>query len=375
MVPFLRKFFPLEKSGDAKTNMYCMYDSQALTSFTSFLYIAGLAASLVASRITAKFGRKFTMVLSGCTILLGAAVNGASQNIAMLIIGCILLGFGVGFTNQPIALIMQQQKKTWGWRLSLGFAAVPAAIMILGVLIIPDTPSSLVERGKMEEAEKSLEKARGDNTDVTAEFAELIKATELTKAAKEEPFQTIGDSYPILSTNYWDQCHCILCPCLVSVYWVWFLFLEGGVQMFIFQITVAGVLAATTGISGTEHISKGNTVLVLVFMCIYAAGFGWSWGPLSWLVPSEIFPLNIRPTGQSISVAVNFATTFVLSQTFLSMLCCFKFGAFFFYAGWIVIKTIFIALFLPETKGIPLDSMHIVWNQHWYWHKFVKQEP
>lgn len=107
-------------------------------------------------------------------------------------------------------------------------------------------------------------------------------------------------------------------------------------------------------------------------MCIYAAGFGWSWGPLSWLVPSEIFPMKIRSAGQSIAVAVNFAVTFVLSQTFLTMLCHFKYGTFLFYAGWIGAMTVFVALFLPETKGIPLDSMYGVWEQHWYWHRFVK---
>lgn len=135
---------------------------------------------------------------------------------------------------------------------------------------------------------------------------------------------------------------------------------------------MAAVLAATTGVSGTEHISKGYAVLVLVLMCIYAAGFGWSWGPLSWLIPSEIFPMKIRSAGQSITVAVNFAVTFVLSQTFLTMLCHFKYGTFLFYAGWIGAMTIFVALFLPETKGIPLDLMYGVWEQHWFWHRFVK---
>lgn len=102
MVPFLQKFFPsiLRKAAEAKTNMYCMYDSQVLTSFTSSLYIAGLVASLVASRLTATLGRKNTMVLGGCTFLVGAAINGGAANIAMLILGRILLGFGVGFTNQ-----------------------------------------------------------------------------------------------------------------------------------------------------------------------------------------------------------------------------------------------------------------------------------
>jgi len=102
MVPFLRKFFPsiLKKAGDAETNMYCVYDSQVLTLFTSSLYLAGLGSSLVASPVTARLGRKFTMLLGGCTFLLGGAINGGAENIAMLIGGRLLLGIGIGFANQ-----------------------------------------------------------------------------------------------------------------------------------------------------------------------------------------------------------------------------------------------------------------------------------
>lgn len=102
MTPFLRKFFPsvLKKAAEAKTNMYCVYDSQVLTLFTSSLNIAGLASSLVASRLTVAFGRRNIMLLGGCTFLAGAAVNGGAVNISMLILGRILLGLGVGFTNQ-----------------------------------------------------------------------------------------------------------------------------------------------------------------------------------------------------------------------------------------------------------------------------------
>jgi len=137
------------------------------------------------------------------------------------------------------------------------------------------------------------------------------------------------------------------------------------------KIAVAVVLGVARN---TEQISKGKATVVLVLLCLYAAGFGWSWGPLSWLIPSEIFPLRIRTTGQSISIAVNFSTIFVLSQTFLTMLCHFKYGAFLFYGGWIASMTVFIVLFLPETKGIPLDSMHAVWGKHWFWHRFLDKE-
>ncbi|GAB4845051.1 Sugar transport protein 5 [Ancistrocladus abbreviatus] len=451
MVPFLQKFFPsiLRKAANATTNVYCVYDSQSLTALTSSLYIAGLVATLVASRLTAAFGRKFTIVLGGCTFLVGAAINGGAENIAMLILGRIFLGFGVGFTDQAAPLYLSEvappkwrgafntgfqfflgvgvvasncinygtARLHWGWRLSLGLAVVPAIIMTLGGLVISDSPSSLVARGKLEQARKSLAKVRGVEAEVEAELAELVKVSEAAKAAASEPFVAIFERQyrphltmailipvfqqltginiiafyaPVLfqSVGFGSDSALIasiilgsvnLCSILVSTFMVdrfgrRFLFLEGGAQMFVSQTAVAIVLAVTAGATGTKHISKGHAVLVLVLMCIYAAGFGWSWGPLTWLIPSEIFPLRIRTTGQSIAVGTDFAITFVLSQTFLSMLCHFKYGAFLFYAAWIALMTIFVALFLPETKGIPLDSMDVVWKQHWYWHRFYKEE-
>ncbi|XP_043722333.1 sugar transport protein 5-like [Telopea speciosissima] len=451
MEPFLRKFFPsvLKRMKAADKNIYCVFNSQVLTSFTSSLYIAGLAASLVASRLTRVLGRRATMVLGGCTFFVGAAINGAAVNIAMLILGRILLGFGVGFTNQATPVYLSEMAPSkwrgafntgfqffigigvvsanalnygsarleWGWRLSLGVAVVPAMIMTLGALLISDTPSSLVERGKLEEAEKSLRRARGVYSDVNPELSALIKSTEAMKAANQEPFKTILERQyrphlvmsvaipffqqltginviafyaPVLFQSVGFGSNAALMASiilgmvnlgsilvsagLVDRYGRRVLFLQGGAQMFLCQVAVASVLGTQIGVSGKETLSKDYAVLVLLLICAYAAGFGWSWGPLSWLIPSEIFPLKIRPTGQSISVAVNFATTFVLAQTFLTILCHFKYGIFLFYSGWIAIMTLFIGFFLPETKGVPLESMDTVWENHWYWRRFVKQE-
>lgn len=448
MEPFLKKFFPvvLRKAADAKTNIYCVYDSHVLTAFTSSLYIAGLAASLVASRLTRAVGRRNTMIIGGLTFLIGAALNGGAENVVMLILGRILLGFGVGFTNQATPIYLSEMappkwrgafgtsfqffigigvvvanclnygtaKISWGWRLSLGLAIVPSAIMTVGALLISDTPSSLVERGKVAQARDSLRKARGKDIDIEPELAELVKTSEAVKAANEEPFVTIFERQyrphlvmafaipffqqltginiiafyaPVLfqSVGFGSDSALIAsiilgCVNLLSIivstfivdrYGRRILFLEGGTQMIIGQVAVACVLAVTTGVSGTKDIPRGYAVLVLVLMCIYAAGFGWSWGPLSWLIPSEIFPMKIRTTGQAISVAVNFATTFVLAQTFLTMLCHFKYGTFLFYAGWLIAMTLFVILFVPETKGIPLESMYQVWERHWFWRRFV----
>jgi len=71
----------------------------------------------------------------------------------------------------------------YGWRVSLGGAAVPAIILLIGSLIIVETPTSLIERGKKDEGLRTLKKIRGvDN--VEKEFDELLHATELAKQAK-----------------------------------------------------------------------------------------------------------------------------------------------------------------------------------------------
>ena len=65
----------------------------------------------------------------------------------------------------------------------------------------------------------------------------------------------------------------------------------------------------------------------------FSAAFEWSWGPLSWLVSSEIFPIEVRSAGQSINVALNLGFTFVQTQVFLAMLCKLKYAMLAFYVA------------------------------------------
>lgn len=77
----------------------------------------------------------------------------------------------------------------WGWRLSLGLATIPATLMFVGGLFLPETPNSLVEQGRIEEGRKVLEKVRG-TTKVDAEFADLIDASNAARAIKH-PFRNL----------------------------------------------------------------------------------------------------------------------------------------------------------------------------------------
>ena len=453
MDTFLKRFFPsvYHKEHEIRDdgNMYCKFDSHLLTLFTSSLYLAALVASFFSSTVTRLFGRKISMLFGGLVFLLGAILNGAATNIAMLIIGRLLLGVGVGFANQSVPIYLSEMapakirgalnigfqmaitigilaanlinygtaqiKEGYGWRISLGLAAVPALMITIGSFFLPDTPNSIIERGHPEEAKRMLQKIRGTDN-VEAEFQDLVDATEAAKKVdhpwknilqpKYRPqlvictmipffqqltginvimfyapvlFKTLGfgDDASLMSAVITGVVN--LVSTLVSVHSAdrfgrRILFLEGGVQMIISQILVGIMIAINFGTQGVGELPKGSANLVLFFICAYVAAFAWSWGPLGWLVPSEICPLEIRSAGQAINVSVNMFFTFVIGQFFLSMLCHMKFGLFLFFAGFVVLMTIFVYFFLPETKNVPIEEMNRVWKAHWFWGKYIPDD-
>lgn len=125
------------------------------------------------------------------------------------------------------------------------------------------------------------------------------------------------------------------------------------------------------GSTGEGFFTTTEANMALFLICAYVAAFAWSWGPLGWLVPSEICPLEIRSVGQAINVSLNMTLTFAINQGFLSMLCYMKFGLFFFFVLFQIMMTIFIYFFVPETKRVPIEDMKRVWKAHWFWQDFV----
>lgn len=103
MDDFLIKFFPrvyANKHAHLQETDYCKYDDQILTLFTSSLYFAALVSTFFASSVTKNKGRKASIIVGSISFFMGGVINAAAVNIAMLLIGRILLGVGIGFGNQ-----------------------------------------------------------------------------------------------------------------------------------------------------------------------------------------------------------------------------------------------------------------------------------
>lgn len=328
MAPFLEKFFPsvyYKETQDKSTNQYCKFDSETLTLFTSSLYLAALISSLVASTITRKFGRRLSMLFGGLLFCAGAILNGFANHVWMLIVGRILLGFGIGFANQVILIQMpfcilimvsggsddrianscmtelqsvplylsemapykyrgalnigfqlsitvgillanvlnyffDKIKGGWGWRLSLGGAMVPALIIIIGSIFLPDTPNSMIERGKRDEAKRQLQRVRGVQN-VDEEFDDLVAASVASKLV-EHPWRNL------LQRKYRPQLSfAILIPFFQQL---------TGINVIMFY---APVLFKTIGFGGSASLmSAVITGLVNVFATIVSIYGVDKWG-------------------------------------------------------------------------------------------------
>ncbi|XP_052174289.1 hexose carrier protein HEX6-like [Diospyros lotus] len=381
-------------------------------------YFAGAVLSGAASNLY--------MLMSG-RVLLGVGIGFADQAVPLYLSemaparyrGAITMGFHINVHMGALSANLinygtEKIKTDWGWRISLSLAAVPATILTVGALFLHETPNSLIQRtDHHQNAKLILQKIRGTK-DVEVEFDDLINASAISKTVTH-PFKNItrkkyrpqlimavaiplfqqltginviafygpilfrtaglGESASLLSTvliRVVNTVATFISMSMVDKVGRRVLFLIGGIQMLISQIVVGSIMATQLGDYG--GVSKGYAFLLLVFVCIYDSGYGLSWGPLTRLVASEIFPLEIRSAGQSITVAVNFLGTIVIAQTFLAVLCHLKSGIFFFFGGWLLLMTVFIYLFFPETKKVPIEQVDRIWKEHWFWKRIVGKE-
>lgn len=267
---------------------------------------------------------------------------------AMLVVGRMVLGLGVGFATQATPLYLSemapfrlrgalnimfqlavtigilaaqlinystQHIQPYGWRISLAMGGVPALLLFFGSMLLPDTPNSLVQRGRSEDGRRVLQRIRGTDA-VDVEFEDICEAVNVSNSVKTNPYRTI------LKRRYWPQLFItILIPAfqqltginaimfyapqlfqaagqgadaallssvitgavnvmstVVAIVAVdrlgrKFLFIQGGVQMIICEVVV-GVLIKYN-FEGPGNSAMANAIIALI--CLYVAAFAWSW--------------------------------------------------------------------------------------------------
>jgi sugar porter (SP) family MFS transporter len=102
--------------------------------------------------------------------------------------------------------------------------------------------------------------------------------------------------------------------------------------------------------------------LVVVFVMIYNAAFGASWGPIPWLYPPEILPLSIRAKGASLSTASNWAFNWLVGEMTPVLQEWIQWRLYLLHAFFCAVSFVVVYFIYPETANVRLEDMNALFG-------------
>jgi len=350
----------------------------------------------------------------------------APKSIRGLIVGLYQLAITIGALLAAIVLNSTKDRPNHSaWRIPIAVQFVWAAVLSGGMMMLPESPRYLLLKNRQADARRALGRLMTlphDSPEVEAEALEI--ATALAVELKADAgsyidcfrstenrngfrtwtgilmqgwqqltginfifyygttfFKQAGISNPFIITIIADVVNTVMT--IVGVQLIdrvgrRRLLLIGAVGMCLSEFIVA-IVGVTVG---TPHDTAAGVVVnltaqrvLIAFTCIYIAFFATSWGPVIWVLTGEIFPLGIRAKGMSLSVASNwlwnfgigYATPYLVDQstTGVNGVKAANLGVkvFFIWGGTCVGCLIFTYFFIPETKGLSLEQIDLLYRE------------
>ena len=226
-----------------------------------------------------------------------------------------------------------------GWRWMFASEGIPALLFLLSVWPIPDTPRWLIKKGRLADARSLLNSLYGE-AEATASFWEIrdslaieqsalltfgprviavgiaqaifCQAVGINAVAYYAPlmFKDMGASShaALLQTVFVGvslTCSALLTTALVDRLGRKPLLIVGGI-----------VMSVTMALLGRLFQMNDFGILALCLTLIYVAGYGFSWGPITWILLSEIFPNSIKARAMSLATLTVWAADLAVTWTF-----------------------------------------------------------
>ncbi|KAF9475076.1 hypothetical protein BDN70DRAFT_884133 [Pholiota conissans] len=286
------------------------------------------------------------------------------------------------------------------WRLPLFIQCVIGAILGVGSLLLPESPRWLVDKGKDEEGMLVLADLHGGDLDGTiarAEFNEIKDKVIAERASGDNrSYGTMWRKYRrrvllamssqafaqlnginvisyyaprVFEEAGWLGRQAILMTGINSIIYVlstlppWYLVDRWGRR----PILLSGAVLMTIALCATGYFMRLEAAwtpdAVVASVIIYNAAFGYSWGPLPWLYPPEIMPLNFRAKGVSLSTATNWAFNWIVGQMTPYLQEVMTWHLYLMHAFFCVCSFFLVYFFYPETKGVPLEEMDAIFGE------------
>ncbi|CAG8973945.1 hypothetical protein HYALB_00007474 [Hymenoscyphus albidus] len=306
------------------------------------------------------------------------------------------------------------------WRIPFALQILPAIILGNGMIFYPDSPRWLMMQEKDEQAIRVLSKLRRlspDHPKLVAEVLEIRASILLENAFVKDHYAGLAGfklhvaQYMSLVNNkarFWRLsvgC-CIMffqqfIGCNAMIYYAPTIFAQLGLSgntpsllatgvygivntlatvpavLFIdrvgrkpllmsgaagtcISLVIVGAIIAVYGDTLPQHKAAGWVGIAFIY--IYDINFSYSFGPIGWVLPSEIFTLAIRSKAISITTSTTWMCNFIIGLVTPDMLATIGWGTYIFFAAFALLAFGFTYFFVPETRGKTLEDMDLVFG-------------
>lgn len=376
--------------------------------------------SLSSGTLTDWLGRKRTMLITASLFIIGTTIATLAASVEGILIGRSIIGIaiGIGSYTAPLYIAevapvdmrgklvtLNQLAITLGiffsyiinyafiqidgsWRFMFAIGIIPAVLLAIGMLLLPESPRWLVKKNRIEKAIRILQKLRHSNN-VLPEIHDIKNALRFKEATIKQifspPIRTVlflgimlGLIQQVTGINtiiyyaptifqlagFESTTSAIAASIgigfvnvIATVFAVFYLDRLGRRPLLF-----AGLFGMTISLAGLSiafqlHLDVTKW-LAVVCTFIYIISFAISLGAILWLVVSEIFPLQVRANAMGLAVFSCWFWNFVVSSTFLSLLATLGPSlTFMMYCVLCLFSIVYCYFFVPETKGVTLEKI------------------
>ncbi|KAL1995553.1 hypothetical protein VTN49DRAFT_1740 [Thermomyces lanuginosus] len=307
------------------------------------------------------------------------------------------------------------------WRLPFALQIFPALVLGIGMLFFPDSPRWLIMKERDDEAVATLCKLRQipsrDDPSIVKEFLEIKASVMLENSFAKDKWPNLSgvklhaaQYFSLVSS--WSRFKRLAIGCCVmffqqfmgcnamiyyaptifgqlglnsnttsllatgvygivnslstlpALFWIdkvgrRVLLMAGAIGTCISLVIVGGIIGAY-GSDLVNHKAAGWAGIAFIY--IYDINFSYSFAPIGWVLPSEIFNLSIRSKAISITTSATWMCNFIIGLVTPDMLETIKWGTYIFFAAFCLIAFLFTYFFIPETRGKTLEDMDLIFG-------------
>lgn len=396
----------------------------------SAVLLGAIVGAAVAGRLADRFGRRRLIIVAAIVFFIGSLGTGLAPTTDWLIVGRVVIGVAIGVASCVVplyiaeiapperrgALVSLNQLAITvgilvsygvdqiftgfdeGWRYMFLCGVIPALLLGVGMLFVPESPRWLVRKGQFERARGVLVKGVGaGRADAELRALQGSQSREDSGGLRDlmarwlRPALIIGvavmffQQFTGINTviyyaptifemaGFGSTSSAMAATVIVGVVNVLFTIVSLWLidrlgRKPLLYVGMSGMVLSL-GVLGFAFLEKASLGAGMKWVAVgslvaYIAAFAVSLGPIAWLLMSEIYPQNVRGTAVSVATLSNWGFNFIVAATFLSLIDGLgEAGAFWLYAGIGAVGLIFTRFYVPETKDVPLETIEAHWRR------------